>query len=254
MMINLTMSWGDGLVQADLSKGVDLSFPLTPGMNNPTAWYCGPVTMEPVKGEGFVGAVSQGGSVNFRTITFNPHGHGTHTESYGHIAPEIFPVNQSLTQFFFPAVVVTILPEPYGEDLRLTTSAIAAALRSYNAGFKAVIFRTSASHSGPMVKDYSHTNPPYLEAEAAAYLRDLGVEHLLIDLPSVDREVDGGALLAHRAFWNYPDAPREKATITELIHVPAALADGAYLLLLMLPNMENDAAPSRPILYPIQSV
>lgn len=253
-MINLTMPWGEGLVQANLSQGVDLSFPLKSGSDNPTAWYCGPVSMEPVQGEGFVGAVSQGGSVNFRTITFNPHGQGTHTESYGHIAPEIFPVNQSLTQFFFPAVVVTILPEPYGEDLRLTTSAIAAALRNYSIGFKAIILRTSHSSSGPLVKDYSHTNPPYLEEEAAAYLRDLGVEHLLIDLPSVDREVDDGALLAHRAFWNYPEAPRENATITELIHVPAALADGPYLLLLMLLNIENDASPSRPILYPIQSI
>lgn len=254
MKINLTLPWGNQLVHADLSHGTDLSFPLKAGSHNPTAWYCGSVSMEPVRGEGFVGAVDQGGSVNFRTITFNPHGHGTHTESYGHISPDVFPVNQALHSFFFPAALVTLLPEPFDGDFRLTAHAMKTALRSYPAGIKAVVIRTQPFDADALILNYSNTNPPYLEAEAAAFLRDLGVEHLLIDLPSIDREIDGGALAAHHAFWNYPEAPRQHATITELIHVPTSIQDGPYVLLLMLPNFENDAAPSRPILYPVIKV
>ena len=44
----------------------------------------------------------------------------------------------------------------------------------------------------------------------------MGIKHLLIDLPSVDREIDGGRMMSHRAFWNYPDNPRHESTITEL--------------------------------------
>jgi hypothetical protein len=44
-----------------------------------------------------------------------------------------------------------------------------------------------------VLKKYSHTNPPYLEEAAALSLRKLN-KHLLIDLPSVDKEKDEGKL------------------------------------------------------------
>jgi hypothetical protein len=105
--------------------------------------------------------------------------------------------------------------------------------------------------------NYSHTNPPYLAEDAAIYLREIGVKHLLIDLPSVDREKDEGKLLAHKAFWNVkntkninPDA-RLDCTITELIFVENAIKDGNYILNLQIASFENDASPSKPILYEI---
>ena len=75
---------------------------------------------------------------------------------------------------------------------------------------------------------------------------------MLLDLPSVDKEIDGGVLAFHHAFWNVPNHPDSSRTITELIYVPNELSDGAYLLELQVSNFENDAAPSRPILYPIK--
>jgi hypothetical protein len=53
--------------------------------------------------------------------------------------------------------------------------------------------------------NYSNTNPPYLSESAAHLIKNSGVQHLLIDLPSVDREEDEGKLLAHKAFWNVKD-------------------------------------------------
>ncbi len=76
-----------------------------------------------------------------------------------------------------------------------------------------------------------------------------GIKHLLIDQPSVDKEEDGGALAAHKAFWNIPKNPELHATITELIFVPDEVEDGLYLLNLQVAPMENDAAPSRPVLF-----
>ena len=88
-----------------------------------------------------------------------------------------------------------------------------------------------------------------MEEAAAIYLREIGVEHLLIDLPSVDREVDEGKLLSHNAFWNTSGEIRFQATITELIFVADAIEDGQYLLHLQIAPFHNDATPSKPVLY-----
>jgi kynurenine formamidase len=118
---------------------------------------------------------------------------------------------------------------------------------------EAIVLRTLPNLQSKRNHQYSGTNPPYLEAQAASWLAVNGVRHVLLDLPSVDREEDGGALSAHRAFWGLPENPRPMATITELIYVPETTADGMYLLNLQLASFENDASPSRPILFPIRS-
>ncbi len=80
---------------------------------------------------------------------------------------------------------------------------------------------------------------------------DRGINHLLIDLPSIDKEKDNGALLAHRAFWRVEGKMRTTATITEFIFVNNSIKDGTYILNLQLAPMENDASPSRPVLFKV---
>ena len=93
--------------------------------------------------------------------------------------------------------------------------------------------------------------------DAAIFIRESGIQHLLIDLPSVDREEDEGKLLAHKAFWNVKDVntlnedARLNCTITELIYVDNAILDGSYILNLQIASFENDASPSKPVLYKI---
>ena len=103
-----------------------------------------------------------------------------------------------------------------------------------------------------MITNYSGANPPYLHHKAISYLVERGVEHLLLDLPSVDREEDGGQLLGHRAFWQYPESPRAHCTITELIYVNNSIRDGLYLLNLQVASFEIDASPSKPVLYALE--
>ena len=69
-----------------------------------------------------------------------------------------------------------------------------------------LVIRTLPNTTDKQARNYSGTNPPYLHHEAVEYMVECGIDHLLLDLPSVDREVDEGKLLAHRAFWQYPDA------------------------------------------------
>lgn len=239
--------------RADAAQPIELGVPVQSD-GGARAWYVGPPRFEPVRMGDWVGSVAEGGSVNFRDVYFNPHGHGTHTECLGHITAVCERLPEALPPVLVPAAVITVQTEVRGEDRVLTGRDVCAAWDRWAEGsveVKACVLRTAPPDPECGRRDWSNSNPPYLEAAAAKGLADRGVEHLLLDLPSVDREVDGGALAAHRAFWRVPDAPRRHATITEMIHVPEGVADGVYLLNLQVALLDNDAVPSRPVLFRI---
>ncbi|WP_294822304.1 cyclase family protein [uncultured Flavobacterium sp.] len=250
-----TLSHNGSTYQVDLSQPIDISIPLTNSDSNPIAWYLDKPVIEPVKMGDWTGKVSEGASTNFNNIFFNPHGHGTHTECLGHISKDFFSINQALKQFFFLAEAVSVQPEAQGEDFVITRTQIEKALNGKQP--EAIIIRTMPNDGRKQSKNYSNTNPPYLEEAAALFIRQCGIKHLLIDLPSVDRENDEGRLVSHKAFWNVKDVnnlnadARHDATITEMIYVPDTVADGAYLLNLQIASFENDASPSKPVLYKI---
>jgi kynurenine formamidase len=174
----------------------------------------------------------------------------------GHITRDFYSVNQSLKQFFFVAELISIAPEWITEDWVVTKNQVVKALAGKIP--EALIIRTLPNEEEKLSNKYSNTNPPYLEEAAAIFLREIGIQHLLIDLPSVDKEHDEGQLLAHKAFWNVKDInnlnadARLNATITELIFVADEVKDGGYLLNLQIASFENDASPSKPILFAIQ--
>ncbi|WP_456312804.1 cyclase family protein [Pseudomonas shirazensis] len=247
--------------EIDLSKPIDISIPLTNTDENPIAWYIEKPVIEPVVFGDWIGKVSEGkSSTNFNNIFFNPHGHGTHTECLGHITNDFYSINQSLKQFFFFAKLITVEPEKVGDDLVITKKLLEIALHvstSLSKTSEALIIRTLPNQKDKKSRKYSNTNPPYLSEEAAIFIRESEIQHLLIDLPSVDKEHDEGKLLAHKAFWNVKDTvnlnsdARLNATITEMIFVPNEIEDGDYILNLQIASFENDASPSKPILYTI---
>ncbi|WP_125723173.1 cyclase family protein [Flavobacterium ustbae] len=241
--------------EIDLSKPIDISIPLTNTDENPIAWYIEKPVIEPVVFGNWIGKVSEGkSSTNFNNIFFNPHGHGTHTECLGHITNDFYSINQSLKQFFFFAELITVEPEKQGEDFVITKDQIQNLITQK---IESLIIRTIPNSKDKKSRKYSNTNPPYLSEEVAIFIRESEIQHLLIDLPSVDKEHDEGKLLAHKAFWNVkdtvnlnPDA-RLNATITEMIYVSDEIEDGNYILNLQIASFENDASPSKPILYKI---
>lgn len=240
----------------DLSKPIDISIPLSDSDENPIAWHIEKPVIEPVRFGDWVGKVSEGkSSTNFNNIFFNPHGHGTHTECLGHITRDFYSVHQSLKIFFFTAEVVSVKPEMENGDLVIRKAQVEKALAGKTP--EAIVIRTLPNESGKLSRKYSETNWPYLLEETALFVRKIGIKHLLIDLPSVDKEHDEGKLLAHKAFWNVADVDnlnpdvRLDATITEMVYVPEAIADGNYLLNLQIASFENDASPSKPVLYRI---
>lgn len=234
----------------DLSKPLDVSMPMRGNAQNVNAWYLDPPRIEPhVEGD-FIGKVSDGASVNFNDIWFNPHAHGTHTECVGHITAEFHSIHQNLDQFFFMAELISIAPKLENDDWVVSRHILELALKSEKV--EALVIRTLPNDRKKLSRQYSNTNPPYLLEEAVQFLVEKGVEHLLIDLPSIDKEKDEGALRAHKTFWNFSGQLRKRATITEFIYVPDDIEDGTYFLNLQVAPFENDASPSRPVLYKIE--
>jgi len=234
----------------DLTKPLDISMPLRASKKNVNAWYIDEPTIEPVVLDGWTASVAEGASINFNNINFNPHAHGTHTECVGHITDKVHSINQNLKQFFFLAEVVTVAPEKYMKDYIISKKQVQFALG--NKKREALVVRTMPNTKEKLSTQYSNTNWPYFEKEAIEYLVKKGVKHLLIDLPSVDREKDGGELLCHNTFWNTKGKIRMDATITELIYVDNKIDDGTFFLNLQVAPFENDASPSKPILYKIE--
>lgn len=259
--MSLGISW-------DFNSPMDISIPMRHGIQNPRAFSIDYPVFEPFRAGTFVGDVSCGSSCNVIGMRINPHGNGTHTECVGHLGYDdqgkaghgpdsCLKVNKAMTKFWFPVQVVTV--NPLQKDVLhaqrwITRKLLEDVVRtSHDGQVEGLVVRTLPNHDLKMTMDYSETSPVAFEPEAMDFLASLGILHLLTDLPSVDPEHDQGSLLAHKAFWGVDSGVRTSATITELIYVPSSITDGMYILNLMLPNIELDAVPSRPILYSRQA-
>ncbi|HEX4300207.1 MAG TPA: cyclase family protein [Gammaproteobacteria bacterium] len=242
---------------ADMARGIPLAIPLRFDGPQPTFFGVPQAKAAPVKSGGFVGDVRQGGSCNVQSYHLVPHCNGTHTECIGHMVEERVSLPDYLPATPVPATLVSVTPKALVID---ATTLQAALLRHPLAGFhRALILRTLPNGDDKLTRQYEGPLPAaYLGVDAAALLVQAGVEHLLLDVPSLDPAQDEGRMAAHRVFWGMPatghklaDARRPQVTVTEMIYVPDAVPDGYYLLDLQIPAFMTDAAPSRPVIYPV---
>jgi arylformamidase len=252
--MNIHLDFNKKKYIADLLRPIDISLPLKEGVENPNCYWADPVKFETISSGNFIGSVKDGGSVNYQKLTLTPHGNGTHTECSGHLSSdETATINQRLTTFHFIAELISLSPEKISNgDQVITLQSFKQKIKHPHAN--AVVLRTLPNIDSKKTQSYSGTNPPYIEVALTEYLASQNVQHLLIDLPSVDREVDEGKLLAHKAFWKFPANIRKHCTITELVFVNNSIPDGLYLLNLQITSLEMDASPSKPILYKLAEV
>ena len=244
----------------DLNKfeTIDISIPLCFNGEQPNAYGVERATSRPVIAGELIGDTRRGGSVNFEQNTFIPHCNGTHTECVGHITHERISVRKCLQDVILPAILVTIDPANTDDpgDKVISAEMLSTTLPG-NAGLRsALIVRTLPNDDLKLTANYGDGDvPAYFAPEAMDLIVEQGFRHLLVDMPSIDRIFDNGQLLNHRKFWNVEPGKFEVTigtrlnnTITEMIYVPAEVADGEYLLNLQIAPFESDCAPSRPIL------
>lgn len=258
---------------ADLADPLPIAIPLDFGGPQPSFFDAPPAAAEPLRAGSFIGDTRAGGSCNCERLTLAPHCNGTHTECVGHVTDERVSVTDAVRGGLSLALLVSVRPvaatetaessdpEPGASDRLLTAAALVEARQRF-AGFEpqALVVRTLPNRVDPMTHAYTGGSPaPFLTREAAEWLVVRGIRHLVLDVPSADRADDHGRLTAHRVFFGLPpggrrarDATRPHASITELAYVAPTIHDGWYLLDLQIPAFLSDAAPSRPILYPVR--
>lgn len=245
--MKIQFEWNGKMRTCDLSKGMDISISYKEGFDQVNCFYAPFFSAQEVKSGDFIGSVAAGGPVNFYTNVINIHGGGTHTECAGHILADRKSVNTVNRDYFGVATLVSVYPTKLENGDRVITKESLSLLMEDLIHCSFVILRTLPNDSGKMKKHYSGTNPAYVEPEAAKFLVEQGVEHLLIDLPSIDREEDEGLLKAHHIFWE--EGRSGFCTITELVFVPDSIKDGYYFINLQRAAVEMDATPSRPLLF-----
>jgi arylformamidase len=246
----LTFEHAGKSLKSDTNRVYDLSNPVERNGKGVNAYFIPDAIFTPFKAGSFVGSIQNGGACNCETISFCAHGNGSHTENASHVIDSSPRIHEMKWSGLMVARLVTVLPETSSNGDRIIRKIrLTEALSQLSE--TAVLVRCLPNDDQKKHRRYSGTNPPYFEAEALQWLAENGVNHLLFDAPSVDREDDGGKLRAHKFFFTRDDEIRRDATITELIYVPNEIEDGIYLLNLQLPSINTDAVPSRPLLYPI---
>jgi kynurenine formamidase len=265
------LNFGGQKVRAALDRGVSLAIAVEFGVPGPRHFGAPAPASVPFSAGSFSGSVATGASCNCSVITLNPHCQTTHTESVAHLTREPGDAWRVVPRGLLPAVVVSVIPEPAREstestdpqpwatDLLITKRRLRAAWpMTRMVDPVAAIVRTLPNDPAKRARDYTDLVPPFLTREAVAWLVEKRIEHLVLDVPSVDRTHDEGHLVGHRLFFGLPpgsrargDAARSRATVTELAFIPDEVADGPCILSLAAPAIGGDAVPSQPIVYPL---
>lgn len=274
-MRRLTYAFEQFEVSVDPAAAIDISIPLVFDGEQPNCFGAPRAVKESLQVGDWTGDTRHGGSCNVDVYRMTPHCNGTHTECIGHIVHDDVFAAEVVSGGFIPATLITVepmtkarsrettLPAPAPTDRMITATALRDALGNFPAAHmrRALIVRTRPNPESKAVQQYHADDPPpYLSMEAASLLVEMNVEHVLVDVPSIDRMADGGRLSAHHIFFGLPpgardakSADRSHCSVTELVYVPDVVPDGYYLLDLQLPPFMTDAAPSRPLLFQVQN-
>ncbi len=216
--------------------------------NNVNCYYLNHPKFTYFESPQFSGNLKKGGSVNCEKISYYPHASGTHTECALHITDVDFTMADIEIPLLQLCILISITPTNINNDFVLNETHFSELKNIENA--TAIIVRTLPNTDEKLNKNYSDTNPPYFTKEALTHLKSLGFQHILTDLPSIDKESDEGQLAAHKAWFLTNGIAEKNRTITEFIYIKNEIEDGQYLLNIQLPKMETDAVSSNIFLYP----
>lgn len=237
----------------NLHDGVDLSIPNKFSGTGPTFFNAKHPSIDPLKSENFIGDIQKGGSCNAFIATIDIHCSGTHTESIGHINNSDLNIIDVCPFGLIPASLISVSSqsvnstnESYHCDLSTESLITKENIQKQSIlESEALIIRTLPNDNSKKHRNYDTDSAPFFTNDAIDYLQIMGIKHLLVDLPSIDKLDDDGQLGNHKRFF------KNGKTISELLYIPNDLKDGFGFLQIQIPNWGLDAAPSRPIFYSV---
>ena len=274
--MKLAFSVLDQRWQADEQASVDATLAFDPTLSAGRAFGLRATSVEAVEiGGGRTLRVSEGAAVDCADIALNPHGGGTHVECVGHIVADRWTLSDVALPGMLAATLLDVGVETLqdsGEhaggrgaptDRVITARSLQQAFANVGeAGFdQAIAIRTDVATALPAHADWSGSNPPYPTAEAMRWLSSLPAQLLVLDLPSLDREDDGGTTPNHRAWWGLGDGARRlegvrwrARLVVELARFPLQAVAGPWLLRVDVAPIASDAAPARVRLLPVTQI
>src|SRR4051794_40410675 len=211
------LSYGGQKVRAALDRGVSLAIAVEFGAAGPRHFGVGAPESRPFAVGNFSGSVATGASANCSTLTLTPHCQMTHTESVAHLTREAGDAWRVVPRGLLPAVGVSVIPEParessestdpqpWGTDVLISRRRLRAAWpMTRMVDPVAAVIRTLPNDAAKRSRDYTDLVPPYLTREAVEWLIEKRIEHLVLDVPSLDRTHDEGRMIGHRLFFGLP--------------------------------------------------
>lgn len=273
--MKLTLTLADSTYEVDTGHAVSLAIPLKFDDKQPNHFGADIATKESLQGGEFIGDTKRGGSCNVDSITLVPHCNGTHTESIAHIVHEQVSIGEKNQHSLTLCQLISVtpndaaqssdsyLPELQSSDKVIDLACLLSQIKpSAIEQIESLVIRTLPNNDNKLSAIYGEDNqPPFFTHQAISWLSQSGIKHLLVDMPSIDKMYDDGQLSNHHIYWRVVpnsrllnDESRPDRTITEMIYVDNAIDDGLYCLNLQIPAFELDAAPSRPILYPLTKI
>lgn len=245
----------------------------------PSHFGASPALAKPMQAGGFIGDTEQGGSCNVNELVINPHCNGTHTETIAHICHANNSLATKVSSLelppLMPCVLISVTPitamtcsDEYtptfnADDFVINRQQLEQQLSTYHdEQIQCVAVRTLPNTVAKCQENYNANNQPaFFSRDAVLYLNKRGVEHLILDIPSLDRLDDGGLLTCHHLFWQVFEGAHQPSsdslinkTITEMAYIDNAIVDGFYFANIQTPAFVNDAAPSRPVLYKAERI
>ena len=274
MKITIALAEKNYQLNTDFGHTLAIALDFQQSAHQPNHFGATPALASPMQAGGFIGDTEQGGSCNVNELTFNPHCNGTHTETIRHICDADNALSLSIAALelppLMPCALISITPitasdtnDDYTPSFAANDKIISRAqleqqlARYHDQQLQCLAVRTLPNSDDKCQANYnSHNQPAFFSRDAVLYLNERGVEHLILDLPSLDRLNDDGLLTCHHLFWQVIEGAHQPSpnsllnkTITEMAFIDNAINDGFYFLNLQTPAFINDAAPSRPMLY-----
>lgn len=266
-------------INTDFAHSLAIAVCFNNAEQQPNHFGATPATAIPMQANGFIGDTEQGGSCNVNELTLNPHCNGTHTETIAHICDTSNALALKVSALeippLMPCALISVTPIPamgchdeYSpgfnpDDFVINRQQLEQHLSSYSIEqLQSVAVRTLPNTPSKCQENYSASNQPaFFSREAILYLNELGVEHLILDIPSLDRLDDDGLLTCHHIFWQVAEGAHQPSpnsllnkTITEMAYIDNSIPDGFYFANIQTPAFVNDAAPSRPMLYQAEAL
>ena len=251
----------------DTKQSLDISIPYNFNGAQPNFYDVNPGKSSPLKFAETSYSVADGAGCNVPETSMNIHCTGTHTEYVGHLLKNPGDIGMVLKDILIPTILITVNPKLFNDtnefyhcpvkdnELVISAGSICTKFEKWQE-FKpqALIIRTTPNTEDKKYHQFTITPPPFFSNDALELIYKLEIDHLVVDLPSIDRMSDNGILGNHRIFWGDGSNPKGEVnpnsinTITELAYIRDEVIDGFYFLNIQIPHFQCDAAPSRPIL------